>query len=122
VIFHAFDSGFSRAERTAEKVFLRLDAVTDYLAPAVCTDGREFMNRAFETIENVLVARRDNFKRQIIIISANFTLCHIFFSSNVILKSNSPLLEIVFCNKTLLNFICKLKDAMTMPEGISVKF
>ncbi len=41
---------------------VRLDAMTENLAAAVITHGREFMDRALEAVENVGDARRDNFK------------------------------------------------------------
>lgn len=78
VIFDAFDAGAFRAVRAAEKVFFRFDSVTDDAAAAIGANRRELVNRAFETIENVRVSRRDNFEGQVIIISANLALCHLF--------------------------------------------
>ena len=52
------------------------DAVADDFAAAMIADGREFMNRTLETIEDVPLARRHYFKRQIIIVAAYFTLRH----------------------------------------------
>jgi len=61
-----FDTAYARlpgAVGTAKKCLLRLNAVTDNFAPAMRTDGREFVYRTLKTIENVAVARRYNFKR-----------------------------------------------------------
>jgi hypothetical protein len=77
MVFDSFDARFPGAIGAAEIIFLRLDAVPDNPAPAICAHRREFMNGAFKTIENVAVSRRNNLKRQIIIVSANFTLCHL---------------------------------------------
>jgi hypothetical protein len=79
VVSDTFDTGLAGAVGAAEKVFLRLDAVSDDFTAAMSADRREFVNRAFKTIENVFFARRNHFKSQIIIISANFTLSHLFF-------------------------------------------
>jgi hypothetical protein len=76
MVFDAFDARAPRAIGAAEEVFLCLDSVPDYPASAVRANGRELMNRAFETIENVPLARRYHFKRQIIIVAANLALCH----------------------------------------------
>lgn len=79
MVFDAFDARAPRAIGAAEEIFLCFDAVPDDAASAICANGRELMNRAFETIENVPLARRYYFKRQIIIISANLALCHFPF-------------------------------------------
>lgn len=78
MVFDALDACFSGARAAAVEIFLRLDAVPDYPATAIGADRRELMNCAFETIENVPLARRDDFKSQIIIIAANFALSHKF--------------------------------------------
>jgi hypothetical protein len=57
------DAGFTGTVGAAEKIFLRLDAVTDDLAAAICADGRQFVNRAFKAIENVTVASRHDLER-----------------------------------------------------------
>lgn len=63
VVFHAFDSFLAGAVGTAEKVFFGFNAVPDDLAAAMSADGREFMNRALEAVENMFFARRDYLKR-----------------------------------------------------------
>jgi hypothetical protein len=78
MVFHAFDARAARTGGAAEKILLCLNAVPDYAAAAICADRRELVNRAFETVKNMPLARRYNFKRQIIIIAANFTLSHKF--------------------------------------------
>jgi hypothetical protein len=71
--FHAFLSGAMSAAKISRIGF---DAMPDYFTPAVCANGRKPVNRAFKRIENVAFSRRDNFKSQIIIITAHFTLRH----------------------------------------------
>jgi len=63
VVFDAAHARLPGAIGAAEKRLFRLNAVTDNFAPAVRANGCKFMYRAFKTIENVAVARRDNFKR-----------------------------------------------------------
>jgi len=55
-------------------------AVTDDFAAAIGANRREPVNRAFKTIKNVTVSRRYYLKSQIIIVAANFALCHCFVS------------------------------------------
>lgn len=85
---------FVRAVGAAVKRAVRLDAVTENFATAVVAHRREFMNRALETVEHVGDARRDNFKGQIIIVSAHFTFRHRFtafkFFAVALLTSRPP--------------------------------
>lgn len=83
VVFYAFNARLFGAVGAAEKSFFGFDAVSDYFAAAMSANGREPVNRALKTIENVPVARRYNFKRQIIIVTANFALCHNFLEFQV---------------------------------------
>jgi hypothetical protein len=76
VIAHVLRSGKARAIGAAVKSALRFDAMTDDLALAMIANGREFMNRALKAIKDVLNARRDNFKRQVVIVAAYLTLSH----------------------------------------------
>ena len=74
----ALDARLTSAACTAKVVLFRLfDTVADNLYPASGTHGRQFMDRTFKTIENVRAPRRYNLERKIIIISANFALCHV---------------------------------------------
>jgi hypothetical protein len=73
------DSRFARCPRAigaAEKLGVRLDSVTDNFASAIYADGREPVNRAFKTIKRMALARRNYFKRQVIIVAANLALSH----------------------------------------------
>ena len=79
-ILHAIHARLSRAIGAAVESIIGLNAVTDDLAPAVVTDRGEFVNRALEAIERVSCLGRNNFKRQVIIVTAHFTLCHRNFS------------------------------------------
>jgi hypothetical protein len=63
VVCYACYARLSGAVGAAEKVFLRLNAVTNNLAAAMSAHGCKTVNRALETIENVPIARRHNFKR-----------------------------------------------------------
>ncbi len=71
------------AVRAAVERAVRLDAVPDDLAAASVADGRELVDRALEAIERVPRARRNDFKGQIVIISAYFTLCHSRYASSL---------------------------------------
>ena len=76
MIFNVFDPGLPRTIRAAIKRALRLDPMPDDLAAAVVAHGREFVNRALEAVEGVMRARRNHFKRQIIVVAANLTFSH----------------------------------------------
>jgi len=76
VVVHAFNTFLSGAMRAAKIGCIGFNAMPDNLAPAICTNRRKPMNRAFKTIENVVVSSRYYFKRQIIIVTANFALSH----------------------------------------------
>jgi hypothetical protein len=76
VIDRSVGTGLVSAVGAAEIILFRLDAVSDDLAAAMGTDRSEFVDRAFETIENVPVSRRDHLERKVIIVSANLALCH----------------------------------------------
>ena len=52
--------------------------MTDDLAAAMGADRRKFVDRTFETVENMAVARRHNFEGEIVIITANFAFGHGF--------------------------------------------
>ena len=66
-----------RAVGTTVEGFIGLDAVTDNLAPTVVADRSELVNRTLEAIKRVSGAGGNNFKRQVIVVSAYFTLRHI---------------------------------------------
>jgi hypothetical protein len=83
VVFDALDARLLRAIGAAEKSLFRLDAVPDNFAAAMRADGRELVYRALETIKNMTVSRRDNFKRQIIIVAANFASRHFLQSPSI---------------------------------------
>ena len=55
---------------------LALDAVTDNPATAVIARRRQFVNGAFKAIERVRCTGDRDFKRFVILISANFTRTH----------------------------------------------
>jgi hypothetical protein len=77
VIDNALNAGHAGTPGAAEEGLVRLNAVSDDPAAAVSADGRQFVDRAFERIENVMVPRRHDLKRQVIVIPANFTFSHI---------------------------------------------
>jgi hypothetical protein len=76
VIHRARHPRLPRTACTAKVIVIRLDAMTNDFASAIRADRREFVYRAFETIERVPVAGRYNFKRQIIIVTAYFAARH----------------------------------------------
>jgi hypothetical protein len=53
-----------------------LDTVADDFTTTVLTDGGEFVDGAFETIKHMPHPRRDDLKRQVVVIAADFTRCH----------------------------------------------
>jgi hypothetical protein len=60
----------------AEKLPLALYAMTDNSAPAVIARRSNRVNRALETVERVAVAGRYNFKGLVVVVAADFALCH----------------------------------------------
>jgi hypothetical protein len=64
------------AMRAAEDLALSFDAMTDDLATAVWTGGRERMDGAFEAVECMRLPSDDHVETLIVVISANFTLRH----------------------------------------------
>jgi hypothetical protein len=73
------------AMSTAIERLVGLNAVADDLATAMIADGRKFVNRAFERVENVTLPSRDYFETELVIVPTHFTLCHDHFSG----KNNS---------------------------------
>src|SRR2546423_8622092 len=61
---------------TIERV-IGLDAVPDDLTATVVAYGRELVNRTLEAVERMMRACRDDFKGQVIIVAADFTLGHL---------------------------------------------
>jgi hypothetical protein len=86
VVGNSLDAGLLGAVGAAEKILFGFNAVSDDFAAATSANRRQLVNSAFKTIENVPVARRYDFKSQIIIVAANFALCHLFSPRNYIFK------------------------------------
>src|SRR6185503_15588392 len=82
-----------RTIRATIKSVVCLDAVPYYPAAAVIANGREFMNRALETIERVTRPSRHNLERKVIIVAAHFTLSHPGFPPQI-----SQITQIHLCN------------------------
>jgi hypothetical protein len=76
VIDRCSHAAFPRAVSTAEECALGLDPVTDDLAAAVIADRRQFVDSTFETIERMGVSSRNDLKRQVVIVAADFTSSH----------------------------------------------
>src|SRR5262245_19537004 len=76
MILRLRDSGLTRAIGAAIESVLGLDAVPDDPAAAVGADRGQFLNRAFEAVEDMLPAGRDHLEGQVIIVSAHFTFGH----------------------------------------------
>jgi hypothetical protein len=55
-----------------------LNSMADDPASAVVTGRGEFEDRAFKAIKGVTDAAFDNFERFVVVVSADFTLCHEF--------------------------------------------
>jgi hypothetical protein len=60
----------------AEDLSVSFHAVSDNPAMAVWADRRQRVDRAFETIECVMLSGYDHFKRLVIFILANFACSH----------------------------------------------
>src|SRR5437773_1289010 len=64
----------ARAVRRAEDGPVGLDAVTNDPAATVTADRRQLVDRALEAIEHVSVAGREDLEREVVVVSADFTL------------------------------------------------
>jgi hypothetical protein len=60
----------------AEDFVALLHAVSNNPTVAMRANGRECMDRAFETIEGVMLAGHNHFERLVILIFANFACSH----------------------------------------------
>ena len=60
----------------AEDLAFLLRAVPDHPTVAMRANRREGMNRAFETIEGVMLAGHNHFERLVILIFTNFACSH----------------------------------------------
>ena len=76
MIDRATDAFLPRTIRTAEIVLVGLDAMSYDLTTAMRANRRQLVYRAFETIEDVPVTGRNNFKRKVIVVAANFATRH----------------------------------------------
>jgi hypothetical protein len=70
-------SRLARAVCAAIEGLVGFDTVTNDFAPTVVAHGSKLVNRAFKAIERMFCVSCDDFKRQVIIVAAYFTLCHI---------------------------------------------
>ena len=71
----------------AEDLSIGFHAMTNHPAIAVWANGRQRVDRAFETIECVMLSGYDHFKRLVILIFANFACSHIqFFRASAALR------------------------------------
>jgi hypothetical protein len=52
------------------------DSVTDHLSSAVGTYRRQFLDGAFEAVENMPMPRCDDLESKIVFVTANLTLSH----------------------------------------------
>jgi hypothetical protein len=74
-----FDVGRSRdpgAVSATEKAASHLNAVADDAALAMLANGSDRLDRTFEAVESVPRAGSNDFKALVVIVSANFALCH----------------------------------------------
>jgi len=77
---HFGDPCFVSATGAAIKGPICLYPVADNLAAAVIANGSKGMNRAFEAIECMRYAGGYDLKSLIVIVSTDFTLCHLWTS------------------------------------------
>jgi len=78
MVFHIAYARLTRAIGAAVERIIRLDAVPDDLALAVAAHRREFVNRTFEAVKRMTLARRNDFKGQVVIIATYFARCHCY--------------------------------------------
>jgi hypothetical protein len=76
VIPDFLDARLPSAIRTTIKRAIRFDTVPDDLAATVVADGREFVDRTLEAVERMTRTGSDDFERQVIFVTANFTFRH----------------------------------------------
>jgi len=62
--------------RAAVEVATDFDSVPDDTTTAVLADGRNRLDSALKTVKRMVRTRRNQFKRLVVLVSANFTLCH----------------------------------------------
>src|SRR5262249_53986555 len=71
------NAGHSRAIGATVKRSFCLYAVSDDFATAMFAERRELVNRTFETVKGVTGTGGDDFEGHVIIVAANFALCHL---------------------------------------------
>jgi hypothetical protein len=76
VIPGLLEPGMAGTVRTTEEAAAPFNAMADYLALAVLANRGEFVDRAFEAVEDVALSGRDYFEAQFIVVLADFALCH----------------------------------------------
>ena len=80
MVLNFLHSRLARAVCAAVEGLVGFDAVTNDSAPTVVAHGGKLVNRAFKTIERMFCVSCNDFKRQVIVVTAYFTLCHYRFS------------------------------------------
>src|SRR5574338_899686 len=82
-VLHRLDPRLFRAVRAAEEPPVRLHAVADDAAPAVCARRRQHLNRTLERVERMYaVAHRDR-ERLVVIVATQLAGRHGALSSDV---------------------------------------
>jgi hypothetical protein len=69
-------AAFARAVDAAENLSVSFNAVPDNPAIAMCTNRRQRVDGALETVEGVVLPADDHFKRRVIFVFANLTCSH----------------------------------------------
>ena|SRR5208282_5809197 len=87
-IFHVGGSGEARTIGTAIKLASDLYSVSDHLAMALFTNGRDSLNCTLEAVECMPVTGRNQLKGLVVFVTANFALCH--NPSAVVPESTQP--------------------------------
>ena len=75
-VFQLRFPGSTRTMSAAEDLPVGFHSVTDDPTMTVRTDWRERMDCTFEAIERVMLARYDDFKCFVVLVSANFAFSH----------------------------------------------
>jgi hypothetical protein len=76
VIYGAGHAHLAGAMSAAEHPIFGFYSMADYATPAVRAGGGEAVDRALKTVEHVALAPGDDFKRAVVVVTANFTASH----------------------------------------------
>lgn len=77
MVLRLIHPGLPSAVGAAIEGVFGLDAVANDFAPAMVANGCQLMNRTFKAVECVTRTSCNDLERHVIVVSADFTLCHL---------------------------------------------